>query len=257
MRTIKILLMFGVFTGFMVGGILAASAVTGPGGSTSLAGLEPGMKLDSTGTAPNGQRNILLIGVDQLGIETPHLEGLWLLMNVAASNKVTLLPLYPATPGKEVLDSAQLASRFRLDSNGNPNADFLSIIQEADFWWSNYFVLDQTGLAQLIDYNQGVNLGGGPVGGGQAVASLASANGDGLAALNSQAVLIQAVCNQQSAKLISADLRQVFTLLSGHYQTDLKLKTLISEWQKPLTSSGQITCEFPTLISGQPATVSQ
>ena len=241
----------------MVGGILAASAVTGTGGTTNPAVLVPGIKLDSSGVAPNGQRNILLIGVDQLDTATPHLEGLWLLMNVAASNRITLLPLFPATPGKEVMDPAQLIGRFHLDSNGNPDTDFLSIIQEADFWWSNYFVLDQTGLAQLIDYNEGVNLGGGQVGGDQAVASLASTSGDGLTALNSQAVLIQAVCNQQSGKLISADLRQVFTLLSGHYQTDLKLKTLISEWQKPLTSSGQITCEFPTLISGQPSTVSQ
>ena len=130
MRAIKIFLMFGIFIGFMVGGILAASAVTGTGGTTNPAVLVPGIKLDSSGAAPNGQRNILLIGVDQLDNATPHLEGLWLLMNVAASNQITLLPLYPATPGKEVMDPAQLISRFHLDSNGYPDTDFLSIIQE-------------------------------------------------------------------------------------------------------------------------------
>jgi len=251
MRVIKLTLMFGIFIGFMVAGILASSAVTGPGSSTGQPALKPSIKLDSSGAAPNGQRNILLIGVDQLDNEAPHLEGLWLLMNVSSSNRVSLLPLYPTPPGSEVLNPAELVSLFQLDANGTPDINFLTTIQQADFWWSNYFILDQTGLAQLIDYNQGVNLGEGPVGGGQAVSSLASASADGVAALNDQAVLIQAVCNQQSNKLISADLPQIFTLLTGHYRTDLKLRTLISEWQRPLMNSGQVTCEFPTLVRGQ------
>ncbi len=257
MRVIKLLLMFGIFIGFMVGGILAASAVTGSGSADGQAGLHPNIKLDSTGAAPNGQRNILLIGIDRMDSDRPNLEGLWLLMNVSSSNRVSLMPLFPALPGKDVLDTAQLVSSFKLDPNGKPDVGFLAIIQQAEFWWSNYFVIDQAGLAQLIDYNQGINLGSGQVGGGQAVASLASASVDGLAALNSQASLIQAVCNQQSGKLISADLRQVLTQLSGHYQTDLKLKTLVSEWQQPLTGSGHVSCEFPTLASNQAPSASQ
>jgi hypothetical protein len=257
MRAIKLFLMFAIFVGFMLGGIFAAGALTETENSTAQTVLKPNIRLDSSGAAPNGQRNILLIGVDQLDSQAPRLEGLWLLMNVSSSNRITLLPLYPAPPGKEVLDTNQLISHFRLDLNGNPDPDFLTVIQQADFWWSNYFVLDQAGLAQLIDYNQGINLGGGPVGGSQAVASLASASTDGLAALNAQSLLIQAICNQQSSKMLSADLRQVFSLLSGHYQTDLRLKTLISEWQRPLINSGQVMCEFPTLASGQPSSASQ
>jgi hypothetical protein len=257
MRAIKLFLMFGIFSGFMLGGILAAGSLTGTESPTVQTILGPNIRLDSTGAAPNGQRNILLIGVDQLDSQSPRLEGLWLMMNVTSSNRITLLPLYPAPPGKEVLETSQLTTHFRLDSNGNPDPDFLTVIQQSDFWWSNYFVLDQAGLAQLIDYNQGINLGGGPVGGSQAVASLASASTDGLAALNSQSVLIQAICNQQSGKLLTADLRQVFSLLSGHFKTDLKLTTLVSEWQKPLTNSGQVMCEFPTLASGQPSSASQ
>ena len=257
MRAIKLILMFGVFISFMVGGILAAGAVTGSEGPAAQTILEPNIRLDSSGAAPNGQRNILLIGVDQLDSPSPRLEGLWLLMNVTSSNRITLLPLYPAPAGKGVVDTTQLLTYFRLNSNGYPDPEFLAVIQQSDFWWSNYFVLDQAGLAQLIDYNQGVNLGGGPVGGSQAVASLASASSDGLAALNSQSVLIQAICNQQSGNLISADLRQVYALLSGHFNTDLKLKTLISEWQKPFSNGGQVMCEFPTLASGQQPPSSQ
>jgi hypothetical protein len=257
MRAIKLFLMFGIFIGFMVGGLLAAGAVTGNQVPTVQAVLESNILLDSSGAAPNGQRNILLIGVDQLDSQTPRLEGLWLMMNVTSSNRITMLPLFPAPPGKEVMETTQLIDIFRLDSNGNPDPGFLTLIQQSDFWWSNYFILDHAGLAQLIDYNQGVNLGGGAVGGSQAVASLASASLDGLSALNSQSVLIQAICNQQSGKLISADLRQVFSMLSGHFKTDLKLKTLVSEWQKPFTNSGQVMCEFPTLASGQHPSASQ
>ena len=257
MRVIKIFLMFGIFIGFMVGGILAASSLAGTGDSASQSGFVPAVKLDSSGAAPNGQRNILLIGVDRLDFAESHLEGLWLLMNVSTSNRVSLLPLYPTTPGNEVLDASELSSGFGLDANGNPDAEFLALIQSADFWWSNYFVLDQAGLAQLIDYHQGVDLGGGQIGGAQAVSSLASANADNLSALNSQAVLIQAVCNQQSGKLITADLRQILTILSGHYKTDMKLKTLVSDWQQPLIASGHVTCEFPTLVRGQGSSTSQ
>jgi len=257
MRVIKLLFMFGIFIAFMIGGILAAGVVANPGGSTIQAVLEPNVNLDSTGTAPNGQRNILVIGVDRLDNPTPRLEGLWLMMNVAASNRITLLPLYPAPPGKEVMNTTQLITRFKLDAAGNPEADFLTVIQQSDFWWSNYAVLDQVGLAQLIDYNQGINLGDGPVGGGQAVASLPSASMDGLAALNGQSVLIQAICNQQSGKLITADVKQIFSQLSGHFKTDIKINTLIAEWQRPLTNSGHVTCEFPTLASGQPQAASQ
>lgn len=257
MRVIKIFLMFAIFMGFMVGGILAASSLTGTGGPASQPVFGASVKLDSSGAAPNGQRNILLIGVDRLDSAAPNLEGLWLLLNVSTSNRISLLPLYPTAPGNEVLNPGDLTSQFRLDANGNPDPDFLALIQHADFWWSHYFVLDQAGLAQLIDYHQGVDLGGGQIGGTQAVSSLASADVDGISALNSQAVLIQAVCNQQSGKLITADLRQIFTLLSGHYKTDMKLKTMISDWQQPLTASGHVSCEFPTLIRSQGPSTSQ
>ena len=61
------------------------------------------------------------------------------MLNVSSSNRISLLPLYPTAPGNEVLDAVELTSRFRLDPNGNPDVDFLAIIQRADFWWSNYF----------------------------------------------------------------------------------------------------------------------
>ena len=38
-------------------------------------------------------------------------------------------------------------------------ANSLNEVQAADFWWSNYLVLDQAGLAQLIDLAGGIDLG--------------------------------------------------------------------------------------------------
>ena len=178
---------------------------------------------------------------------------MWLVLQIATHSpqRFTLLPIYPAPDSQALISQEQLQASFGLDENGAVLPAFFEGVQAADFWWSNYLVLDQAGLAQLIDLGGGLDLGQGSMNGDQAVSTLASPEMPPEDALRTQAIVFQAVCTQTAEKLLSLDAKHIFQLLGGHLRTDLEIERFIHEWQMPLVLAGRPSCEFPTLQASQ------
>ena len=259
MDMLKRLFLWIVFLACLGGGFVLALNLGERGQAQGLPVVESPIRPGEHGVAPNGQRNLLLIGVDSLESENPQLKSVWLVMQIATHSpqRFTLLPLYPASEAQVLIPQAQIAASFGLDASGAISPDFFEAIRAADFWWSNYLALDESGLAEVIDLGGGVDLGQGALNGEQVAQLLNSPQSPTAEGLSAQGRVFQAVCSQSAEKLLSADARQTFQKLGRRLRTDLEIERFIHEWQMPLVLAGRPSCEFPTLQASQIASGGQ
>jgi len=114
---------------------LAGAQVTGqPQEEENQAGIE---------ALPSGQRNILVIGVDDLQADEPALESLWLILYYPPAPGINLAPLFPARLQNDPETGLALDEAFALDENGTPVPAFFESIQRRDLWWNNYMLIDR------------------------------------------------------------------------------------------------------------------
>lgn len=200
----------------------------------------------------NGQRNILMIGVDQLGVPSPHLEGVWLILYIPHFPQLTLMPIYPVGShlGNQSNDPS-LANLFNLGPDLSPNAKFLEAVQVGDLWWNNYVVFDKIASMRIVDFLGGVKIGSAEnVDGMHAVVSLISTKDDPTAALISQARLSQELCHRAASRSFTdVDLNDLFDLLSNHISTDINKERLIWDWLNLSKSGGGISCVYPSMMA--------
>ncbi len=253
MGVFKRLFLAFVFIGCIGAGFLLAINLGNSGQAHGLPMIASPLQPGKNGIAPNGQRNLLLIGVDSLESSSPELKSVWIVLQIATHSpqRFTLLPLYPTTPAQTLVPQDQLQSQFGLNTSGAIQPEFFEVISAADFWWSNYLVLDEVALAELIDLGGGIRLGENRLNGKKTVQLFSSSELSADASLSDQARVLQAVCSQSAEKLLSLDARRTFQKLGGHLRTDLEIERILHEWQMPLVLAGRPSCEFPTLQASQ------
>lgn len=253
MSVLKRLFLVIVFVGCVGGGFLLAINLGDHGQAHGLPVVANPIQAGKNGIAPNGQRNLLLVGVDTFESAKPQLKSVWIVLQIATQSpqRFTLVPLYPTSATQTLIPQDQLQTSFGLDSTGAVLPEFFEVIRGADFWWSNYLVLDQAGLAELVDLGGGIDLGKGNLPGKKVIQLLTASDLPAESELNAQASVFLAVCSQSAEKLLSVDARRTFQKLGGHLRTDLEIERFIHEWQMPLVLAGRPSCEFPTLQASQ------
>ncbi len=198
-------------------------------------------------TESSGQRNLLVIGVNQIGSPNLTLESVWLVLYLQDTPRFTLMPVYPGS-GLSVNPqaAADLTGLFSLDSYGNPGASFLAALHARKLWWNNYIVLDQTAIAGMIDFVGGVTLGNTIMDGIHAMANMPMVQYAPQDALMAQAEIIKDICSQSTQPELSARVEGLLRLIPYHLNTDMDLELALNQWER-LRASGPFTCEFPSL----------
>ncbi|HLA99474.1 MAG TPA: hypothetical protein VJL34_13560 [Anaerolineales bacterium] len=197
------------------------------------------------------QRNLLVIGVDDLGSPDPRLEAVWLVIYMPANPHFMLLPVYPS-PSSALQEanspSPDLAQLFHLNASKTLPAEFLSALEGRGLWWTGFLILDEVALSDVIEF-----LGGAgelsSLDGARTIASLPPAANDPQEALIRQARLLHELCGNV-ARLSLDDgwrLPHLFGLIPAHAITDLDLDQVATEWQQLLQRAGEIACEYPSL----------
>ena len=197
------------------------------------------------------QRNILVIGVDNLDTASPNLESVWLIIYMPNTPHFMLLPIYPTKSLTNTSSSTageNLSDIFQLDSKTSPDAIFLEKLQASDIWWNSYILMDESALVEVANfvssYNDRKNLDG-----LSAINSIPDPWDDPTAALIGQAEFAQDLC-RQTVHLSMVDAwryMHLFKAIQDHVRTDLDLEQTIAEWQQLMVYSGTISCEFPSL----------
>jgi hypothetical protein len=238
----------GVFVIFLVTGLWGGLSI----GSSSFArSKETPLAVDSgkspvTTTLPTtGQRNLLVVGVDNLTAAHPRLEGAWLVMYFKGKPDLTFLPLHPQPNENSKPTSSGIYASFSLDETGHPSQDFLEQLSQ-QIWWNNYIVIDKTALTALIDLLGGMQVGNQHLTGAQVLAKMVSTWEGTNGAYVGQARLLSHLCEQAQAislseEQVTAKLKQIETNLA----TDLDINENLGVWLNKTNNSRSLYCEFP------------
>ena len=100
----------------------------------------------------NGQRIILLIGVNSIEAPKPQLESLWLVSYLPSDSTLHLLPIFPSRNGGFSDFEEKLYRSFDITglSGNSLSENFKNILKENNFWWSGYIIYDHTVLDGII-----------------------------------------------------------------------------------------------------------
>ena len=203
-------------------------------------------------TLANGQRSLLVLGVDRLASREPRLQSAWLVAYFPGKSPVTLAPLYPEPPGLPSPSRQSLTQSFRLDPAGAPAPTFLERLHDRRLGWSSYLVIDEIGMIALLDYLGGVTLDGRDLDGAIAVGAVPLPWLDPAAALRGQTELLGAACLQARQAGPSGDAQRFLAEIQPHIRTDLDLSQAIKDWFDLASSKTPLTCEFPLTSASHP-----
>jgi hypothetical protein len=198
--------------------------------------------MEPTPAAANGQRNILVIGVDDLNSSQPHLESVWLILYIVDRPQITLLPIYPGLPAEK------FSPLFKVGPDGAPDPVFLEALLEHGLWWSGYILLDEVALAEVIEAaSRQSSKDRNSLSGVRAVAEVPPPWEDPQRSLSGQIHLAQYLCSQLDGSNPGLDIASLLELIPRHATTDLNLTRRAAELRHLLADPQGLSCEFPTL----------
>jgi hypothetical protein len=229
---------------------LVLSIFLGLGNNSLVQGLAmPGYVPPPLSPPATGQRNLLVIGIDDLSSPSPRLESVWLVSYFPGHSVFTLFPIYPDILENGKSDRQALAKDFSLDAHDTPNQAFFDLMGR-ETWWNNYLVIDEAGWAAILDFLGGVISDGRPLDGSGARGSL-TLWGDLLASLHAQTELLQAAC-LRAAALRQEEAIQGLSLLAPHVRSDLDLTQDLRDGSTETGSRLGLRCEFPLTYPPEP-----
>lgn len=187
------------------------------------------------------QKNYLLVHVDDLTAEKPHLVAAWgLFVFYSQPPQVMLIPLYPTY---DEAKSAALTSAFRLEKNADLSSRFVDELEKKfDITAAGYVMVDNAGLAQFYKWltQEEVQV---------SAANPATADEKHIVLLNGQQ-FFQRACSQFSQSGTSHFLDQIRwgDLLPAHFSTNLAFESLALAAENFKTAGNLTQC---TVLSNE------
>ncbi len=219
----------------------AGLAQTGP-----IMGLE--LPENSPSSAPGtGQRNMLIILVDQVAQRGSHLEGVWLAAQLPHRPQVTLLPLYPQATLETSNSGGIPVEEFGLQPGGVPVPGFLEAIRKKDFKWDALLLVDRVALARFIELAGGMETTRGRLDGALAVAKLPAASESLQEALRGQAVLASELCRMAPQFFPAFRQAERWNEIKDHVYAEPGFGQFVDNLAEMGDYGGALTCELPTL----------
>jgi hypothetical protein len=200
----------------------------------------------------NGQKNILVIGVDEFSDTNPYLFGIWMLIYFPENpSSLTFVPIIPGPKEQSNQTDLNLMESFKLTPNGFPTDYFFDRLHENQIWWHGYVLLDsiaiqeiinffsQTDQPQLTDLN---NILFDP----QTLGTAQSQD------MDNQNDLLGILCELATSSPAYTDINHLSNLIPNHIRTNLNVHQTIQDWQRLFALQADIRCEFPLKRASNP-----
>ena len=181
------------------------------------------------------QRNVLIVGVEQMDLSLTRIEGIWLMMHLPGSDMYSLLPIYPATSPTMRIDYLVPHDPLWLDPQKIENVEQLAILKEQNIWWNDLVLLDRVGIQEMLLAAGLVNI------------PLSVAWEMPREAQNDQAGILQQMCTNRIAFGGGTTFTHLLTLNPDHFKSSMNHMKLIEVWEKMTNSDNPIICDFPSL----------
>jgi hypothetical protein len=192
------------------------------------------------------QHNLVFIQADNLTNATPRLESIWLVGYLPGSARVTVILVYPAPPGANSPKANALSNTFNITHDGKPSETFLTAVLNYGFQVNGYFLSDNQGTAQLVDWLGGIDMGDdqGIQNGPAVLTRLTPPWQDLQASRLSQQKLTEGICAKLNQLSIKTNwLPLVMGLMPDHLYTDLSLELAGKDWKQLTSGPDKLSCK--------------
>lgn len=199
----------------------------------------------------NGQRNILIIGVDDLSKENPDLVGIWLLMYFPENPNLTFAPIYPNIKSQNQPSTSQTAEFHTVIRNGSIDKKILNQLNQDKIWWHGYVLLDSTAVKEAVHFSNQVNEP-------ETISTTTSVNdpylsgGSYLTGIDYQTDLLKHLCQRTNNITADTDISKILALIPTHIRTDMNLISIIQDWKSLISQENDLVCEFPLQRASKP-----
>lgn len=193
------------------------------------------------------QRKVLIVVVDNFQAANPQLVTMWLATYFHPRFQLTLIPIIPSILSENTQDEELFLEDFELNEKGELSRDFLKWFETRQIRWDYYLILDEFGLAMLIDEIGGIDLGRGNVSGVRAISQIPLSRENAQAAVFAYAAVARSICRQSGDLFGQVEALDLFNQLSSHLRTDLPEQSIVDEWQRLRSEKTGVFCEFPNL----------
>jgi hypothetical protein len=231
-------LLAGLVAGFAAGAIVGHSIDGKAIGS-------PIININSS-IPTNGQRNLLLIGVDRLDRNSPQLEGVWLVLLFPDNPRILLIPIFPSNSEFSTNQDDALVRSFRMTKDGNLSRTFLEELEKKNFWWTDILIADQTALSKtsrIILSSRSIELS-------KINASIFKSSikwgQDSPRYTKKLFNKISSLCQGVNHTLLENNSSTILKLFPKHIRTNLELQEIINQIEQRTSIHGGLICEFPT-----------
>lgn len=196
--------------------------------------------------SPSQQRSIVFIAADDLQSSEPRLVGVWLVLYRPDVPSISLLSLYPSQPSATSTQKIDLAAAFSLTKEGAPSSSFFKALQDFHFNWNGYLLIDDTGVAAIIDWMQGITVDNQTIGGIEALNGLIRPWENTRLASETQRDYLMSACKRMAQLPADSNWTSLLTgLMPQHLRTDLSFDLILSDWKRLVSGPDPFSCEFP------------
>ena len=214
-RPSRPLVLFVLVACFVAG--LASVLLRQPDDGIPQASIEPeaslAVQLPLANPTSSPQTTILVLGVDQLGSDTPKLEAIWFATFRLPGTNLFLFGIPTDTPvGAQ--PELQLKDLFHWAADQGPDALFMqALFMEIPLSIDVILVVDKIAIAALVDYMGGVTLESGTLDGRQVIGVLELVGDQPRAALEVQERVVQALSEKAPNLGSTPDLSNLMALI--------------------------------------------
>jgi len=200
----------------------------------------------------NGQKNILVIGVDEFSNTNPNLFGIWMLIYFPENpSKLTFVPIIPDLNDQSHQTDINLMGSFKLTPDGFPTDSFFDRLHENQIWWHGYVLLDSIAIQEIFSFFYQIDQ--------PQLSNTTNILFDQHTLWTSQSQsmdnqndLLDILCELATSSPAYTDIRHLSTLIPNHIRTNLNVHQTIQDWQRLFALKADISCEFPLKRASNP-----
>lgn len=233
-----------LFLGFYFGLLQSSSADAGTRSSADLSSQD---NIAVSHTLEKKQVNLLLVSLGSR--QAGNLKSAWLVsLHTSNPHRINFVPLYPnETTGSEQLN-ALLAGQFSFSSGGEIAVPFLETLQAMYMIeWDAYLVLDQSEIAQAINYLGGSMYGEQSLNGEQVLALIDQNLAGDSSKLQTSAEIIDGLCKQIIRTTDNHQLSTLADFLTARVTVLPNQENFSIDILRQLIFDPRLDCAFPTL----------
>ncbi len=201
-------------------------------------------------TLSNGQRSILLITTSSISSSPSKLEAVWMATYLAGDSSIRWLPIFPSGNQSLSVFERQLSEAFALETiNGKITlgGDFVKVLEENNYWWSGYIILDEQTMKQSVAQLGRIELGEQTFSAKQITDRLLTDPENPHIAYTAQTAVLQSACGKVSQIVNQPTSPQNLPNFPRNLITDLDIRQLQAEFYSMITNDQQLSCRFPLL----------